>query len=340
MVATWATLREKAGMEYRDYYQILGVAKTADQDAIKKAYRKLARQNHPDVNPGDKQAEERFKDINEAYEVLSDPEKRQKYDQFGAQWQQYERAGGRPDDFWQQWGGAAQGGPGRQGYTRTVSPEEFEQIFGQGGDSGFSSFFETLFGGGMGGQRPSGFGAGSPYGDPRPRRGRDMEHPVEITLEEAFQGTSRLLQREDGRQSEVKIPRGAKTGTRVRLAGEGSTGAAGGEAGDLYLRVEVLPHNRFERDGDDLKVTVPVDLYTAILGGRVEVPTLAGPVKLTIPAETANGRVFRLRGQGMPQLRTPDQRGDLYATIEVQLPRGLNDEERQLFEQLKAMRPS
>lgn len=324
-------------MEYRDYYKILGVAKTADQDAIKKAYRKLARQYHPDVNPGDKKAEERFKDINEAYEVLSDPEKRQKYDQFGAQWQQYERAGGRPDDFWQQWGGAAQGS--RQTYTRTVSPEEFEQIFGQGGEGGFSDFFEALFGS-MGGRRTTGFGAGSGFGEPRPRRGRDVEHPVEITLEEAFQGTTRLLQREDGRQTEVKIPRGAKTGTRVRLSGEGGAGAAGGAAGDLYLRVEVLPHNRFERDGDDLKVTVPVDLYTAVLGGRVEVPTLAGPVKLTIPPETANGRIFRLRGQGMPQLRAPEQRGDLYATIDVQLPRGLSEKERNLFEQLRDLRKS
>jgi curved DNA-binding protein len=328
-------------MEYRDYYQILGVSKTAGQDAIKKSYRKLARQYHPDVNPGDKKAEERFKDINEAYEVLSDPEKRQKYDQFGAQWQQYERAGGRPDDFWQQWGGA-QGGPGRQTHTRTVSPEEFEQIFGQGGEAGFSDFFETLFGG-MGGRRASGFGAGPGYGEPRPRRGRDVEHPVEITLEEAFQGTSRLLQRDApgaSRQTEVKIPRGAKTGTRVRLSGEGTSGAAGGEAGDLYLRVQLLPHHRFERDGDDLKVTVPVDLYTAVLGGRVEVPTLSGPVKLTIPAETVNGRVFRLRGQGMPHLRNPEQRGDLYATVEVQLPRQLSEAERKLFEQLRDLRPS
>lgn len=325
--------------QYRDYYQTLGVSKTADQDAIKKAYRKLARQHHPDVNPEDKKAEERFKDINEAYEVLSDPEKRQKYDQFGAQWQQYERGGGRPEDFWQQYGGA-RGGPGGQGYSRSVSPEEFEQIFGQGmgGEAGFSDFFETLFGG-MGGRQSSGFG-GQGY-EPRPRRGRDAEHPIEITLEEAFQGTTRLLQREDGRQSEVKIPRGAKTGTRVRLRGEGGSGAAGGEAGDLYLRVEVLPHARFERDGDDLKVTVPIDLYTAVLGGKVAVPTLPqGAVNLTVPAETANGRVFRLRGQGMPQLRNAEQRGDLYATVEVQLPRNLTPEEKVLFEQLRDLRQS
>jgi curved DNA-binding protein len=195
----------------------------------------------------------------------------------------------------------------------------------------------------MGGRRTSGFGAGPAYSQSRPRRGRDLEHPIEITLEEAFQGTTRLLQRDapgPGRQTEVKIPRGAKTGTRVRLSGEGGSGAAGGEAGDLYLRVQVLPHNRFERDGDDLKVTVPVDLYTAVLGGRVEVPTLSGPVKLTIPAETANGRVFRLRGQGMPHLRNPEQRGDLYATVDVQLPRQLSEEERRLFEQLCTMRES
>jgi len=318
-------------MEYKDYYQTLGVNKNASQDEIKKAYRKLARKHHPDVNPGDKSAEERFKGINEAYEVLSDPEKRQKYDQFGAQWQQYERAGGSPEGFdWAQWG--AQPG-GTRTYTRTVSPEEFEQTFGS---AGFSDFFETLFGG-VGRRRAAGFGE-QVYYQPRPRRGRDVEHTVQVTLEEAFRGTTRTLQREDGSKIKVKIPRGARTGSRVRLSGKGEGGAGGGTAGDIYLRIKVIPHAVFQRDGDDLKVTVPVGLYTALLGGKAEAPTLDRTVKLTIPPETANGKVFRLRGLGMPNLRDPDQKGDLYATVEVRLPQHLRQEEKELFQQLQGLR--
>lgn len=331
-------------MEYKDYYQVLGVSRSASQDEIKKAFRKLARQHHPDVNPGDKAAEERFKEINEANEVLSDPEKRQKYDQFGAQWQQYTGAGGRPEDFnWGQWS-AQPGGGGT--YTRTMSPEEFEQMFGGGG--GFSDFFETLFGGMGGGRRSAGFG-GSPFESDfsggqqfqaRPRRGRDAEHTVQVTLEEAFHGANRSLQYEDGRSIEAKIPRGVDSGSRIRLSGQGAPGAQGAAAGDLYLRVEVLPHAVFQREGDNLKVTLPVDLYTALLGGEVEAPTLERPVRLTIPAETANDKVFRLRGLGMPNLRNPDKRGDIYATVDVQLPQNLSEEERRLFEQLRELQRS
>jgi curved DNA-binding protein len=325
-------------MQYRDYYQSLGVSKDAPQDEIKRTYRKLARQYHPDVNPGDKVAEDRFKEINEAYEVLSDPEKRKKYDQFGSQWQQYERTGGRPEDFWQQWGGA-QGRPGARATYTTVNPEDLQDIFGEGaGQGGFSDFFETLFGrGGMGAQGSPGFGPerGSRT---RPRRGRDTEHTVQVTLEEAFRGTTRSLQWEGGRQVQARIPPGVRTGSRVRFKGEGAPGPAGSEAGDLYLKVEVVPHAVFQRDGDDLRLSVPVDLYTALLGGQVEVTTLERPLRLTIPPETNNGRVFRLRGQGMPRLRQPEQRGDLFATVEVQLPRDLSDQEKQLFEQLRQMR--
>lgn len=323
-------------MEYRDYYQVLGVSKNASADDIKKAYRKLARKYHPDVNPGDKAAEEKFKELSEAYEVLSDPEKRQKYDQFGAQWRQYERAGGRPEDFdWGRWAG--QPGGGQRAYSRSVSPEEFEQMFG-GGPGGFSDFFETLFGG-AGRQRTTGFSdfGGRQY-QPRPRRGRDVEHPVQVTLEEAFHGATRSLQWEGGRAIEARIPRGVQTGSRIRLSGQGQPGVAGAESGDLYLTVEVLPHPTFQREDDDLKVTVPVDLYTAVLGGRVEVPTIDRTVKLTIPPETPNGKVFRLRGLGMPSLRNPDQRGDLFATVEVQLPQDLNQQEKNLFQQLRDMR--
>jgi curved DNA-binding protein len=320
-------------MQYKDYYQILGVNRSANDEEIKKAYRKLARKHHPDVNPGDKKAEERFKDINEAYQVLSDADKRKKYDQFGAEWQQYERMGGRPEDFdWSRYGGRPGGG---QGYTRTVSPEEFEQMFGGGG--GFSDFFEALFGGAMRGQR-GGFEGFSGGGQSRPRIGQDIEHTVEVTLEEAFHGATRSLQYEDGRRIEVKIPRGARTGSRIRYSGQGGQGAGGGTAGDLFLKVEVLPHELFQRDGDDLKVSVPVDLYTAVLGGQVEVPTLERNVRLTIPAETANGRVFRLRGQGMPAAREATRRGDLFVTAEVQLPGQLSDREKELFAELRELR--
>jgi curved DNA-binding protein len=325
-------------MEYKDYYQVLGVSKDATSDEIRKVYRKLARKYHPDVNPGDKAAEEAFKDINEAHEVLSDAEKRQKYDQFGAQWQQYERAGGQPEDFWAQWGGPQPGG--QRTYTRSVSPEEFEQMFG-GSATGFSDFFETLFG--RGGQRATGFGGPefyqSPRGvPPRPRRGRDAEHTVQVTLEEAFNGATRTLQWEDGRTIEAKIPRGVRTGSRIRLSGQGETGAGSGAAGDLYLNVEVLPHSVFQREGDDLRVALPVDLYTAVLGGQAQVPTIDRSVRLNIPPQTANGKSFRLRGLGMPNLRNPDQRGDLYADIEVQLPQNLSQEEKALFQQLRDMR--
>ncbi len=320
-------------MEYKDYYQTLGVSKTATQDEIKKAYRKLARKHHPDMNPGDKTAEEKFKEINEAYEALSDPDKRKKYDQFGAQWQDYTRRGGQPQDFdWTQWAGRGQPG----GYTRTVTPEELEQMFGGGfsgaggGLGGFSDFFEALFGG-LGGRA-----AGRERSAPQPARSLDAEHPVEISLEEAFHGTTRSLHYEDGRRIEAKIPPGVKSGSKVRLSGQAQT--SGGQSGDLYLKIEVLPHPTFTRDGDDLKVNVPVDLYTALLGGTVQVPTLDRPVELTIPPETPNGKVFRLRGLGMPRLRSPQERGNLYATAQVQLPKDLNEHERQLFQQLREAR--
>ena len=323
-------------MEYKDYYQTLGVSKDASKDEIKKAYRKLARQYHPDMNPDDPTAEARFKEINEAHEVLSDPDKRAKYDRFGAQWQQYQQAGGQPGGFdWSQW--AAHPG----GQTRTVSPEEFEQMFG---GSGFSDFFETLFGGlgGRGSRRSTGgFGFdGDPFGGQqvRTRQGQDIEYPLEITLSEAFHGTRRTLQWEDGRKTEARIPRGVRTGSRVRLTGKGQPGIGGAPAGDLYLLVNVLPDPVFERDGNDLRAEVPVDLYTLLLGGTVQVASIDRSVQLKIPAETQNGKVFRLRGLGMPHMRQPDQRGDLLVRVQAQLPQHLTAQERKLFQELRALR--
>lgn len=308
-------------MEYKDYYKILGVPKDATEKDIKQAYRKLARKYHPDVNPNNKAAQEKFKEINEANDVLSDAEKRRKYDTLGSNWQQYEqyqRAGGQ-EPF--QWGG---------GQYRTVTPEDFETIFeGLGGNGGVGSdFFRTFFGGG-------GFGGGR--ANTRPRRGEDIEHVVEIPLEDAYRGTTRVLQKE-GRRLEVKIPAGVKSGSKIRLGGEGTPGVNSAPAGDLYLRVQVAPHNLFERQGDDLYVEVPVGLYTALLGGETSVPTLKGKLALRIPPETQTGKSFRLTGQGMPRLNQENAFGDLYAKVRLVLPENLSAQERELFSKLAELR--
>lgn len=318
-------------MKYKDYYQTLGVDKAASQDEIKKTYRKLARKHHPDVNPGNAAAEERFKDINEAYAVLSNPEKRKKYDRFGSQWQQFERKGGQPDDFnWSSWRNKS---PGKQSaHSRTVSPEEFTEVFGGKGD--FSDFFETLFGV----KKPGSSYREKNYSSPRPRRGLDLEQTVEITLEEAFLGVTRTLQWENGKKIEANIPPGVRNGSRVRLSGQGDPAGNRKTAGDLFLKIKVHPHAIYHRDGDDLNVVQTVDLYTALLGGETEVTTFDRTVKLTIPPETPNGNIFRLRGLGMPKLNETNQRGDLYATIDIQLPSNLKNDEKKLFKQLRKMR--
>jgi molecular chaperone DnaJ len=348
---------------YKDYYKTLGVDRQADAKAIKQAYRRLARKHHPDLNPGKKGAGERFKEINEAYEVLSDPEKRRRYDTLGADWQRYAE-------------GAPGGGPGFQdfgGYRVHVDP---------GGDAGdFSEFFRTFFGdlggrarGGRTGRAEDGrpfeeaFGGRGPFGRARgPRRGDDVQAPVEITLEEAAQGTRRTLDLPlpepcstcggTGRQGqavcptchgtgettrvsrvEVKIPAGVRDGSRVRVAGEGTAGAGGGERGDLYLQVRVAPHPVFERREDDVYVDLPLAVWEAALGGEVEVPTLRGKVTMKVPPETSSGKTFRLPGYGFPRLRGGGQ-GDQLVRVKVVLPSDLAPRERELFEELRRLRP-
>ncbi|WP_020674865.1 DnaJ C-terminal domain-containing protein [Geopsychrobacter electrodiphilus] len=319
-------------MEFKDYYNILGIDRKADAKEIKKAYRKLARKYHPDVNPSDGASANKFQDINEANEVLSDPAKRKEYDRLGSQWQQYQQSGGRPEDF--NWGENA---AGKQNYGyRTVNPEEFEELFGSEG--GFSDFFTNLFGGGARQQSREDRGGQQFYQQARPRHGGDLEHSLQVSLSEAYHGAKRILEWENGRKIDVKVPRGVQTGSRVRLKGQGAAGAGGGESGDLYLTIEVLPDKRFLRDNDDLKITVPADLFTMLLGGKLSVPGIDRSVNLPIPPETSNGRVFRLRGLGMPKIKHPDQRGDLYVTVETILPQKLSAKEKELLEQWKSLR--
>src|SRR6266852_1986717 len=335
-------------MDYKDYYKILGVSKGASADEIKKAFRKLARKYHPDVNPGDKKAEEKFKEINESYEVLSDPDKRQKYDTLGPNWQE-------------------QFGPSFSGTRRSYQysggrsmPYDFDSM----GPSGFSDFFEALFG-------RSGSSAGGMRGgvrqDIRKRAGDNIEQPVEVTLQEAYVGGSRTFSIQStevcptcqgtgevgsrqcticggqgmvprNKRLQVKIPAGVDHGSRIRVAGEGQPGIGGGPRGDLFLVISVKLDPVFERKGDDLYVDIEVELVKAMLGGEVPVPTPDGrKLILTIPAETQNGRTFRLAGKGMPRLRAEGS-GNLYARVKVLLPMRLSSEERALFEELARSR--
>lgn len=325
-------------VEFKDYYATLGVPKTATEKELKGAYRKLARKHHPDVNPGDPSAETKFKELNEAYEVLGDPAKRRKYDELGANWKQYEQAqaaGGSP--FGGGFGGGAwninMGGPGGH---RTMTQEEVEEMFG-GGDP-FSDFFTTFFGGGGG----PGTEQHRRTHRPRHRKGRDLEQAVDLTLEEAFAGASRrvAIQHEGAaRTIDIRIPAGVKDGARVRSAGQGESGAHGGAAGDLYLRVHVLPHPVFERRGQDLHTKAVIPVTTAVLGGEVSVPTIAGSnLRLKIPELTPNGQVFRLRSHGMPAVGKPAERGDLYATVEIATPKSLSPEARKLYEELRDLK--
>jgi curved DNA-binding protein len=329
-------------MDFKDYYATLGVSKTATDKEIKQAFRKLARKHHPDVNPGDKAAEAKFKEVNEANEVLGDPEKRKKYDELGANWRMYEQqaaAGARPS------AGGAQGfGGGFGGFSggtvHTMSEEEMREMFGD--DSPFSDFFKTFFGGANpgGGFEEARRGArGGARG--RARKGRDIEQEIELSLDDVYRGVTRRLMFTLGGQNrsvDVRIPSGVGDGSRVRIAGEGEPGTGGAPNGDLYLRIRLTPHPTFERKGQDLYVRVPVPLTTAVLGGEANVHTLGGKsLRLKIPPTTQHGQMFRLKGHGMPIPGKPGEFGDLYATADVQLPRQLTPEQRTHFEALQKL---
>lgn len=309
-------------MDYPDYYRILGVDRDASTKDIRKAYRRLARQYHPDVNPGDQQAEAKFKQINEAHEVLSDEEKRRKYDELSQSYRQWQHMGGQSGGF--DWGSWTSGRPG--GFR-----VEFTDTDAGAGDP-FSDFFRSIFG--SMGQPQTGQGRASRAAS----RGQDLEVVAHVSLEDAYRGTERLVQM-GRRQLNVKIPRGAGDGARVRLRGQGERGYAGGQAGDLDVIVRVSDHPVFKRDGDDLFVDLKVPLLTAVLGGTVRAPTLDGGVTLTIKPGTQSGQTIRLRGKGMPRLRQSGEVGDLFARVLVQVPAHLTDEERALFERLRALQP-
>jgi len=321
-------------MDFKDYYKTLGVTKSATDKELKAAFRKLARKLHPDVNPGDKASEAKFKEVNEAYEVLGDSEKRKKYDELGANWRAYEQAGaagGPGGPFGGGWNVNYGGGGGG---ARTVSPEEFEQMFGGGGGGGsFSDFFQTFFSGG------GAAGASGRASRTRgPRLGRDVEEEIELSLEDAFHGTTQRLSISHGgepKQVDVRIPSGVGDGSRVRIAGEGEPGTGGAKGGDLYLRIRLAPHPIYERKGKDLYVRAPIALTTAVLGGEADVVTIGGKsLRLKIPAGTQQGQVFRLKGHGMPTVNKPDDGGDLYAKADVALPKDLTATQKEHFQAL------
>jgi curved DNA-binding protein len=299
-------------MDYKDYYKILGVERNASEDDIRKAYRKLAMQYHPDRNPNDKQAEERFKEINEAYQVLNDPKKRTHYDRLGSDYSTWQRRGA-PGDF--NWDDYVSGYPGG---TR-VNMEDFEDLFG--GAGGFSDFFRTIFG--------QGAGTGTRTRTRQQPQGYQQE--LEITLEEAYQGTTRVFE-SDGKQKQVRIPAGVRTGSKVRVAGVGPNGL------DLYLIVDVKEDPRFERRGNDLHTTATASVFTAILGGEADVETLSGKVKLNVPAGTQPEQVFRLAGRGMPSVKNASEKGDLYVRLKVQIPKYLSAKQRELLEEASRLK--
>jgi DnaJ-class molecular chaperone len=348
-------------VDFKDYYKILGVEKNSSIKDVKAAYRRLARKYHPDVNPGDKSSEERFKEINEAYEVLGDKDKKARYDQFGASWKE---GGHRPPP-----GGGFQGAQDGTFYSSNL-----EDLLRQGGGasfdgenlSGFSDFFNTLFGGAA----PRGQGRSGSFAGGRrsrqPMRGEDLEYPLEITLEEAINGTQRSLQMEKEencktcggsgnsggnicpscggsglhlfpRRIDVKVPRGVREGSKIRISGEGRAGRNGGQTGDLYLTVRLQPHGVFEVRGADLYCDLPLSIPEAVLGAEIEVPTLTGKISMKIPPGTSSGKTFRLSGQGLPATRNKPA-GDLYLKSRIVAPAGISAKEQELYRELEGLR--
>lgn len=300
-------------MAQQDYYKVLGVNANATDQDIKRAYRELARRYHPDVNPNNADAENRFKEINEAYAVLSDADKRARYDRLGPMG--YQR---RQTSEWSR---------GATTTNRRRNPVE------SGTGSIFADFLNALFGDASR-SRPR-----NDYENKTPIRGFDIDVDVTISLEEAYRGTTaRITHQDTGRQFTANIPRGARTGTKVRFAGQGKPGFAGGDRGDLYVVVTLEEHDTYTRDGDDLHIELKIDLYTALLGGDIKVPTLEGDVTLKVPAGTQSGRVIRLLNKGMPRLKNPKEHGDLWVRPLIQIPTDLSDTELELFRHLKSLR--
>ncbi|MEX2593479.1 MAG: J domain-containing protein, partial [Anditalea sp.] len=308
-------------MDFKDYYSVLGVNKTATQDEIKKAYRKQALKYHPDKNPDDKAAEERFKEISEANEVLSDPEKRRKYDELGSNWKQYENGGAG-------YSRASGSRRGRREYHRDFqgSPED---LFGDAG--GFSEFFESFFGS-MGGRNSGGFNQEFMSGN-ESSPGADLAGNIPIDLQEAYHGTERIIDL-GGEKIKVRIKPGAYEGLRLKIKGKGAKGR-NGRPGDLYLSVNVLPDPNYERKGNDLYIEQPLDVFTALLGGKQEVNTLSGKLNIKINECTQNGKKVRLKGKGMPVYNKPGQFGDLYVKLLIKIPESLSSDQKEILKKLK-----
>jgi len=308
-------------MEYKDYYKILGVDKHASQADIKKAYRKLAVKYHPDKNPGDKETESRFKEINEAHEVLSKPEKRKKYDELGQNWNRFEqgRAYSGNDPF---------AGFGPRGGQSFHSGEDFQSAFGGFGSSGFSDFFEAFFG-----------SRGTPHGSQGQVgnfgfKGQDFRADLQLTLEEAYHGVTKVIQLQD-EKIRLTIKPGAYHGQVLRIKGKGGKGSGKNNHGNLMVTVQLMPHQSFERIGNDLKVNHQISLFDAVLGGETEVKTMDGKIKIKIPAGTKNDKTLRVKGKGMPAYGKPNQSGDLLVQLQVQIPENLTAEQKALFEKLR-----
>lgn len=317
-------------MEYKDYYKILGVSRDASQDEIKKKYRKLAAKYHPDKNPDNPKAEDKFKEIGEAYEVLKDPEKRKLYNKVGADWKQYQQAGAGADDFnWSQYAG------GGGGQRVNVNMDDFFGGGQTGGGSPFSSFFETIFGGGdpFAGRQYQARQYQSNARTAASQRGQDAKAEVDIDLKDVMTGVEKQF-RVNGERVKIKIPAGIEDGKRLKLKGKGQHSQPGGKKGDLYLKINVIEPEGFERKGNNIYQEVPVDLYTAVLGGELTAQTLNGKIKLSIPPETPNGKLFRLAGRGLPPFKRMGKRGDYFLKADITIPENLTQKEKELFKKL------